>query len=120
MLLQLAQGGGDPGLALGELGREDLDADEGSGRERLDVGRQADGREGQIGMLGQMVSDHGELFVVAFVHVTNSEGGTGGTGARARAKVLLSHREALFFLGDQALVRDCTPGGGRFMLAVGC
>lgn len=97
--LQLPQGRGDPRLTLGELGRQDLDADERSGRERLDVGRQADGRERQIGMLGQMVSDDRELLVVAFVHVGNSEvgtGETGGTGARGRAKVLISHREVSF------------------------
>lgn len=35
--LQLAQGGGDRGLALGEAGRERLDADLGPGGQRLDV-----------------------------------------------------------------------------------
>ncbi|MGC9539911.1 hypothetical protein [Streptomyces sp. UG1] len=79
---------------------------------------ESDGRQRQLGVLGQMISDDGELLVMAFVHVGNSEGGTAGAEACVRAKVLLSHREGLFFLGDQALVRDGSPDGGRLLCAV--
>lgn len=119
--LQLPQSGGDTRLPFGELRGEGLDADQGSVREGLDVRREADRGQGEVGMLGEVVSDDGELLGLMFVHVTNSESGaagsvrSAGTGARGSARVLLSHREALFFLGDQALVRDCRPGGGRFV-----
>jgi hypothetical protein len=86
----------------------------------VDVDRQTDGRQGQLGVLGEVVSDHGEPLVVVLVDVPHSLVGTAGPGARVRAKVLLSHREGAFFLGGQALVRDASPGGGRFMSAVVC
>jgi hypothetical protein len=55
--LQLAQGGGDTRLALGEAGAERLDVRPGAVRYGLDVYGQADREEGQLAVLGEVVAD---------------------------------------------------------------
>ncbi len=56
---EFAQGGGDAELALGEAFGEALDADPGSGGERLDVGGEPDRGEGEAAVLGEVVADDG-------------------------------------------------------------
>lgn len=116
--LQLPQGGGDTDLPLGELRGQRLDPDRGPGGQRLDVDRQPDRRQGQLGVLGEVVSDHDELVVVGFVDVLDASGGMAGLGARGRARLLFSHWGSCFFLGVRPSHWDASPGGGRFMCAV--
>ncbi|WP_443080545.1 hypothetical protein [Streptomyces sp. PTD5-9] len=59
MGFEFAQGGGDAELALGEAFGEALDADPGSGGERLDVGGEPDRGEGEAAVLGEVVADDG-------------------------------------------------------------
>jgi hypothetical protein len=114
---EFTQGGGDPGHALGEAGGEGLDVDGGARGEGLDVGAESDRQPGQFRVLGEVVADHREAGGVPGVVVDEATAGTGlpgtgfvgrtgrntGLGARGRARVLRIHREALFFLGGQAL-----------------
>lgn len=116
--LQLAQGGGDTGRALGEAGGEGLDVDAGAGGERLDVDAQADRESREGGVLGEMVADHREAGGVAGV-VVDQAARVGvvfardtGLGARGRARVLGVHREGCFFLGGQALALGCQSRRG--------
>ncbi len=116
MRLQFAQGRGDPRLALGEAGREGPDVDERAARQGLDVHRQADGQQRQLGVLGQVVADHREAAGVAGVVVDDATGtrfragapgrvvflAVTGLGVRAHASVLGIHQEAVLFLGGQA------------------
>lgn len=125
MGLQLAQGGGDTRRALREAGRERLDVGAGSGGQRLDVAADTDRQEGELRVLREVVADHREAGGVAGVLVCEAGGArsggarvvsgaagrpcvgltaaNGGPGGRGHAKVLGVHREALFFLGGQAL-----------------
>ncbi|GAB7032766.1 hypothetical protein JCM4914_42270 [Streptomyces platensis subsp. malvinus] len=97
--LQLPQGPGDAVLALGEAGRQELDADPGAHGQRLDVDGEPDREEGEFAVLGEVVSDDRVAGGVADFDVndTGSGGraGNGRRGARGRARVLQSHREAL-------------------------
>jgi hypothetical protein len=70
--LQLAQGGGDAGRALGEAGGERLDVGPGPGGERLDVAPEANREEGQLLVLDQVVADHHEARGVAGVLVDDA------------------------------------------------
>jgi hypothetical protein len=67
------------------------------------VCRQADCREGELAVLDQVVADDREAFGMAAVDVTDAARGNVrrnlGLGARGRVKLLISHREALLFLG---------------------
>lgn len=110
MGLQFAQGAGDPGLSLGEAPGEAVDVDLGAGGERLDVDGQADRRQRQLVVLGEMVADHREAGGVADVVVGDAAAlrrvafpVVTGLGVRAHASVLDTHREAVLFLGGQAL-----------------
>lgn len=121
--LQLPQGGGDPHLPFREAAGKGLDADRGTGGERLDVGRDADRRRGQLLVLEEVVADHGVVTRVPSVDVDDTgsggAGGNDGRGARGRARVLWSHWEAAcYFLVGQALGRDASPTGGRLMSGV--
>lgn len=58
--LQLAQGGGDTGLAVGEAVGEGLDVDEGLVGQRLDVQGEADRGERELSVLGEVVADDRE------------------------------------------------------------
>lgn len=62
-----------------------------------------------------MITYGGQLLIVTVVHARCYKVEPVRLGTRGRAKVLLSHREGPFFLGDQALVRDCRPDGGRLL-----
>ncbi len=107
--LQFAQGGGDPGLPLGETGGEGPDVDEGAAGKELDVDGQADGQQRELGVLGEVIADHREAGAVAGVVVDDTAGACArrgsprgvvfpavtGLGVRAGASVLDIHREGL-------------------------
>ena len=82
--------------------------------QRLDVHGQPDREQRQLGVLGEVVADHREAGGVAGVVVDQAAAGVArrfgwflprnpGVGARGRARVLRIHREAVLFLGGQAL-----------------
>lgn len=82
------------------------------------MGRQADGREGELAVLDQVVAYDREAVRVAAVDVTDAARRNVrrnlGLGARGRVKLLISHREGLFFLGGQALAVGCQSRRGPF------
>lgn len=111
--LQLVQGGGDAGRALGEAGRQGLDVGAGAGGEGLDVCAEPDREQRQLRVLGEVVADHREAGGVAGV-VVNQAGvgvppvrvllcGNPGVGVRGHVRVLRIHQEGSDFLGGQAL-----------------
>ncbi|MET9050046.1 hypothetical protein ABZW50_02690 [Streptomyces bacillaris] len=116
MGLQLAQGGGDELLALGEAGGERLDADFGALGQRLDAYGEADGGGAERGVLGEVVAHDGEALGVRKGDVDDAGGrersGNLCQGAHEGSILRGIHREAVFFLGGQALVRDGCPGRG--------
>ncbi|MET8677803.1 hypothetical protein ABZW18_09475 [Streptomyces sp. NPDC004647] len=87
-VLQLPQGVGNPGLALGEVAGQFLDADPGTLGQRLDVDGEADRGGRQPGVLGEVVADHGELGLVVVPDVDHSgrrrPGARGGPRAKLR------------------------------------
>lgn len=81
---------------------EGLDVDARLAGQRLDVDGEPDRGEGELPMLGEMVADDREAGGVRGVDVGDAAG-IQRLGARGRARVLGTHREARFFLGGQAL-----------------
>ncbi|OKJ24563.1 hypothetical protein AMK23_27505 [Streptomyces sp. CB02130] len=123
MGLQLAEGAGDLHLALGEAGRERLDADLGPGRQRLDVDADPDRDEGQLGVLGEVIADDREPARVRD-HGVKDAGGRDGPGNCGQGMgqgdiVLGIHREAVSSLVVRSSLGIAVPAGAVSCLGVG-
>ncbi len=95
MGFQFPQGRSDAGLALGEPLRQGLDRHIGAGGQGLDVRGQADRRQAQLAVLGEVVADLDVALglPVFLVHDTGPRNAV--RGARGRAKLLFSHGKFL-------------------------
>lgn len=101
MLLQLPQGLGDAVFAVGgQAGGEDLDADLGAGRQRLDVEGETPGGKREFGVLAEVIAHDGEAFGVADVDMFDARGRDVG----ARDNLRGSHQEGVHFRVGQAPV----------------
>ncbi len=122
MGFEFAEGGGDAFLAFAAAGGECLDADFGSLGQGLDEYGDPDGGAAEVGVLGEVVADDGEAVGVRDDDVDDATGGERSgnlcQGAGQGSILLGIHRGSLFFLGGQALDRDCSPGRGP--KCVGC
>ncbi|GHC70303.1 hypothetical protein GCM10010507_56390 [Streptomyces cinnamoneus] len=72
----------------------------------------ADRDEGEIGVLGEVIADDGEVGVVPVPDVDHSGSRRFRARGRVRARLRFSHWEGCCFLDDQALDRDASPGRG--------
>lgn len=114
--LQLAQGGCDTGLALGEAVGEVLDADLGPGGQRLDVHGQPDRHQRHLAMLGEVIADDRVAAGVPGVDVDDT--GWGGRaaiacrGARGRGNLLGIHREGATSSVVRPSIGIRSPGRG--------
>ncbi|WP_442819646.1 hypothetical protein [Streptomyces sp. NBC_00841] len=123
MGFQLAQGGGDAGLAVREAFGEDLDADLRSGGQRLDVQAEPDREERELPVLGEMVADDREAAGVPGVDVHDTgrrrgAPGYAGRGVRGHANLLGIHREGFASSVVRPSIGIAVPAGGRRMSVV--
>ncbi|MFC7965226.1 hypothetical protein [Streptomyces cinereoruber] len=86
MGLQLAEGRRDADLTLREAGGEFLDADRGTGGQRLDVDGESDRGQREVLVLREVVADDGVAPRLGGVGVDHARAGA------ARVKVLGIHR----------------------------
>lgn len=92
--LQLTQRAGDQNLALGKVRAESLDANGRPVGQRQNVGGNTHS-DSTTGPLRKAVGEHGEVGGVTRTHMNDAGGRRLGGGAQARARLRLSHGEAI-------------------------